>query len=746
MAKKDRRSIGTTQSSTNSDNAWWRSDDHDAHKFLRPRKDKQAVSGYRTMGDLVAKTADRIFSPPERLSVSESAAQYRYINNRGQYVGPWQNEETPYMVQPMDTLNSKEFDSVVFVGPAQCGKTDGLIINWILFSTVVDPLDLILYNPSGAAAKDFSVRRVDRLIRDSKAVGEALLKERDTDNKFSKQFKNGMLLTLSWPTVNELSGKPVGRVAITDYDRIEDDIGGEGSAYDLGKKRTTTFGSFAMTLAESSPSREVEDPKKILSSIHEAPPCKGILSLYNRGDRRLWFWPCPDCGNYFSPRFEMLVWDDSIENPAQAAKTAKMQCPHCDSKIAPDQRRDMQQWGLWLGEGQAVDGDAVRGRRRESNIASFWLEGTAATFTTWPKLVKGYIDAMRELDDTGSEEALKKFYNTDLGRPYVPKGMETERKPEEVMSRAEKIGKDENGEVVVPEDTRCLVACIDVQQNSFVVQVHGILPGRPHDIIVVDRFDIRKSIRLDDDGDKWTVRPGTYLEDWDLLIDQVINKTYPLSDGSGRRMAIKLTLCDSGGEAKAKGAKGGTTGSGGVTSNAYAFWRSLRDNNLHRRFHLIKGTGSPSAPRADITYPDSRNRKNKAMAQGDVPVLMLQSNTVKDTLNNLLDVIEPAKGLIRFPDWLPDWFYSELCAEIRTDKGWVNPRKRNESWDLLYYLIGAGFSSLLPLHKVDWQNPPLWLAPWDSNNLVVPADQKGETPFSEERSGKSFAELGKKLA
>lgn len=213
-AKLTRRATtSTTSTSRTSSRSIWSRHDHDHQAFLQPRKTKRQVSGYADLGDLISKTADRIFAPPERLSVSQAAEEYRYINNRGQYVGPWQNDETPYMVQPMDTLNSRDFDSVVFVGPAQCGKTDGLIINWILFSTVVDPLDLILYNPSGAAAKDFSVRRVDRLIRDSKAVGEALLRDKDTDNKFSKQFKNGMLLTLSWPTVNELSGKPVGRVA-----------------------------------------------------------------------------------------------------------------------------------------------------------------------------------------------------------------------------------------------------------------------------------------------------------------------------------------------------------------------------------------------------------------------------------------------------------------------------------------------------------------------------------------------------
>lgn len=716
-------------------------DRFDKRAFLRPRKTREMVSGYKDFGDVIAQIATQIFQPPQRLSVSQAAEEYRYINNRGQYVGKWKNAETPYMVEPMDTLNAREFDSCVFVGPAQCGKTDALIINWTLFSTVVDPMDLIIYSPSGAAAKDFSVRRVDRLVRDSEDVKKALLTDKDADGKFQKQFKSGVLLTLSWPSTNELSGKPVGRVAITDYDRIDDDIGGEGSAYDLGKKRTTTFGSFAMTLAESSPSREVEDTRKILSSPHEAPPCKGILALYNRGDRRLWYWPCPDCGNHFSPKFEHLVWDTKIKNHSDAADTVKMQCPHCSYKISMGQRKDMQARGLWLREGQSIIDGVILGEARRSNIASFWLEGTAARFTTWAKLVKTYLDAKKELDDTGSEEALKKFYNTDLGRPYVPKSMMSDRIPEVMMGRAEPM---EYG--LVPPGVRALVASVDVQMNRFVVQVHGILPGRPHDIVIVDRFDIVKSVRMDNDGDPYPVRPGSYQEDWDQLIEHVINKSYPLDDDTGRHMGIKLTLCDSGGEQNTN--RSGATGSGGVTSNAYAFWRSLRAKGLAHRFHLVRGDGNPNAPRVHIDMPDSRDRKNLARAQGDVPVMRFNSNMLKDTLSNLLDVLEPGKGLIRWPDWLEDWWYNELCAEVRTDKGWDARRKRNEAWDLLYYVVGAGFSSVLPLHRVDWSNPPTWLADWDSNSLVfMPAnDNEAESAIKPAKRAVDFAALGRQLA
>ena len=66
--------------------------------------------------------------------------------------------------------------------------------------------------------------------------------------------------------------------------RMDDSIGGDGEVFDLVTKRTTTFGSYAMTVCESSPSREVSNPKWTRQSPHEAPPCEGILKLYNRGN------------------------------------------------------------------------------------------------------------------------------------------------------------------------------------------------------------------------------------------------------------------------------------------------------------------------------------------------------------------------------------------------------------------------------------------------------------------------------
>ena len=678
--------------------------------------------------------AVKLLLPPERLTVSQAAAKYRRLNNPGSYSGPWDNTLAPYMVEPMDELTNSNLEAEVFVGPAQSGKTDALLLNWLTFSAKCDPMDMIMYSPSMSAARDFSVRRVDRLHRHSRDIGALVKDGKNSDNKFDKHYSNGMMLSLSWPSSTEVAGKPIPRVAITDYDRIADDIDGEGSMFDLASKRTTTFGSFAMTLAESSPSRPLADNRWIASTPHEAPPTTGILALYNRGDRRRWYWPCPKCNRYFEGEFSMLKWEDRGD-VLTSAESVYMECPKCGHHIQQDDRHEMQQWGMWVKDGEAVDGNGRRyGHGYRSPIASFWLKGVAASFTTWKKLVATYIAADKEYAQTNNEEPLRKFYNTDLAEIYIPKSLENERIPEHLKARAERFYDPDSPVKYVPEGVRFLVATVDVQKNMFVVQVHGVMPGKPFDVVLVDRFDIKKSKRIDEDGDALWVKPGTYLEDWDLIREQVIEASYPLVDGSGRRMLIKLTGCDSGGKA-------------GVTTNAYDFYRQLRLSNGHSRFQLIKGDGMPGQPRARITYPDAQQKDKLAAARGDVPVLLLNSNVLKDALAHRLDCIEPGKGMFRFPDWLEDWWYKEMCAEVRTDKGWVKPaHARNEATDLSYYCLGLCVSKLLMVEQIDWSNSPGWASEWDRNDLVFMGGQTGMVDSGTKPDVSGFGKFALSLA
>ena len=375
-------------------------------------------------------------------------------------------------------------------------------------------------------------------------------------------------------------------------------------------------------------------------------------------------------------------------------------------------------------------------------MASFWLKGTAAAFNTWEKLVLDYLKAEDDYERTGSEEALKVTINTGQGLPYVSKNQGIERLPEEIKARARDFG-----DKVVPDGVRFLLACVDVQKSRFVVQVHGV--GVNGEMWIVDRFDIRKSKRLDDDGERWPVQPASHPEDWELLVKDVFLKTYPLGDKSNRHMQIKLIGCDSGGAAS----KNKNDGDGSVTKNAYNFYRWLRNNpdgeldaNLFRRFQLIKGSSNASAPRMQLSFPDSERKDRHAGARGEIPVLMLNGLVLKDTVSSMLDRTDPKGARVNFPDWLPDAFYAELTAEVRTEKGWENPRSlRNESFDLLYYAVGLTLTHHVGIERIDWDSPPSWASEWDTNDLVVSSDSTKRFA-SQQKVEHNLSDLASKLA
>ena len=695
------------------------------------------------------------------MTVAEAAEKYRRLNNPGSYVGPWTNEMTPYLVEPMNELQSLDFTSVIFAGPAQCGKTE-IINNWVGYSAKCDPADMMIVQTSNITARDFSIRRIDRLHRHSPDIGEMLIGGKHGDNTFDKHYRSGMMLSLSWPAINELSGKPIPRQAITDLDRMPEDIDGEGNVVALTQKRGTTYGRHAMTLAESSPGFTVDNPKWVRKSKHEAPPTKGILAWFNKGDRRLWYWDCVYCHQKFEPSFDLLQYPDS-EDFMEAAEQTVLVCPHCAGKYHHDPsdhgpgKHEMNNSARWIKDGQTWQRDgSITGVAARSSSASFWLKGVAAAFSDWPTLVHRTLTAEAEYDSHGGEESLKTTVNTDRGEAYTPKSHANDRVPEQIMATAR-----EYGQKVVPEGVRFLVASVDVQKNRFVVQVHGICTdglALNKDIYVIDRFEIKYSKRPDPEREgqfQW-VNPGAYPEDWKLLGEELILKSYPLSDDSGRRMGVKMTVCDSGGKA-------------GVTTNAYDFVRWLRkgdedfgeyelenapadvgtykwEPNMAARFLLVKGASAKNAPRIALSYPDSQRKDRNAGARGEIPVLMMNTNTLKDMVDHRLDRVATG-GRFCFPAWLPQTFYIELTVEHKDpNKGWLNPKQyRNESWDLLAYCMAAILTPTIALDHMDPTELPSWAEAWDKNDLVFDPETKA-TPFEAEKKRKSLAEIGRNLA
>jgi phage terminase large subunit GpA-like protein len=149
--------------------------------------------------------------------------------------------------------------------------------------------------------REHSKKCLARIFLVSPEVVKRLSPLRNDNNAQDRTFLVGNYLKIGWLSVNIMSSSGFKCVALTDYDRFPENIEGEGDGFSLASKGATTFMSAGMTLVESSPGREIPDKKWKLQATHEALPTIGGLSLYNRGDRRRFYWPALIVVNTFSP-------------------------------------------------------------------------------------------------------------------------------------------------------------------------------------------------------------------------------------------------------------------------------------------------------------------------------------------------------------------------------------------------------------------------------------------------------------
>ncbi|MBT9098409.1 phage terminase large subunit family protein [Methylovulum psychrotolerans] len=662
----------------------------------------------------VAHDIAELIRPGLKASVSDNAAKNLKVKGKSGGVGSWDAELVPYMILPMDCLTSRTYEAVIFVGPAQSGKTFALVFGGLAHGIICQKCDMMIVQTTKETATQFERHDLSWTIRNSPELKGQMAAGARSDNVFVKTFKAGNNLFLVWPTVANLSGKAIKFMMMTDYDRM-DPIPGEGAVFDLGRKRTETFLSQGMTLAESSPSGEVTDPTWSPSdeSPHEAPPSQSqILRLFNDGDRHRFYVECPECKQYFLPPYDDRGLDINISQDLLGVtnnvmtRPAMFVCSANGCLIDTNHKKAMITNGRWLKEGQKIIDGKIVGEGRKSSIASFWFPGIFAAYSNPQKIAQRLLNGLRKYDLEGDEEQLRAIFNVDLGAPYLSRRLVSEFSAVDYQKRAEPTLHKH-----IPHGVRFIVAVVDVQGWGFSVAVIGY--GLHYERWLIDRYEIRVSDRKDG-GQVQTMKPAVYLEDWLKIRDEVMAKAYPLDDNSGRTMQLLMTGSDSGGEP-------------GVTERAYDFWRILRRLRLNRKFILLKGERpkpNQQKPKIRKSYPEKTSSKDLkgANAKKEIPIWLVNTTLLKDTLSSDLKKTESSPRYIHFPDWLPKEVFDELTAEVRSDTGgWEKISKRNELWDQLCYAEAVVAAKLVEdkRKELDWDNPPDWAKPWDDNPLIV---------------------------
>lgn len=666
--------------------------------------DDAARFAYADAGRLLRETFDA-FLPPSRISVAEHAEKHRWVKSPlGAHLEHYDHRTAPYLRGPMEALTAEGVETVAIVGPAACGKTAGPAESWLLQTMHADPADLLWYMPTEDLVGAYVKGRIEPMLdAHEKLLGEL---RHGRDSLSMKRFRGGRVEFLPF-THSALINKHVQRIIADEFDAYDQSL---GAPIDLLNPRRQAAGADSKLLAISHP-----DLGLSVSTPRERQ--RGIMKLYAESDRRTWWWPCPHCGAFSSPnpgaaRRMVLNWPEDAPIEEIAAAT-RLVCPSCGGLIEDGQRQAMNQDGRWVCAGEEIDEDGrITGRPIASPIAGFWIVGPMSPFIMGGigALARARVQAERAVAAGGDQDGLRTVLVKQWGEPYAPPAHLGSMDAAALAERADErlqLGR-------VPEGVRFLTAWADAQGNRWEWLVRGWGEG----------------------GESWIVHhetvagdPASSAAEWDDLLARMADASFPLADGSGRRMRIRAVGFDSYGQP-------------GVTEQAYAAWLRRRRAGKVRRLGVIegrdawdliatKGATTRSAPRISVLYPNSQRRDRRAAARGQVPLLLFNPNSAKDALAAQLALSPPAAGAVHFPAALrakagpPHPFFEGLAAEQRDAASgrWTpvpGATARNEPMDLM---VGCEVVARLHgLHRINWERPPAWAAPWETNAMIVDAE------------------------
>ncbi|OWJ69831.1 terminase [Haematobacter massiliensis] len=666
-----------------------------------------------------------LLDPPSRITVTEAAERALRVPVSGRW-SDFDRSVAPYTVEPQDLSQSRRFKGVVFVGPAQSGKSQMLLsVSAHAITCAPGPVQLIHMTKTDADA--WVEEKLDPAIMNSPRLLERLGKARE-DSTFSRKRFKGMRLAIGYPVANQLSSRSQRMVLLTDYDHMPQRLGPkdapENTPFGMAMMRIRTFMSRGCVFVESTPAFPVDEEKSRPASDlepHLLPATTGgIVNLYNEGTRGRWYWECPDCSELFEPTFARLHYDPDLD-PGDAGEMAEMVCPHCGGLIAHRHkvelnRRAMQLHGGWLHEGKTVEENGKRrlvriddAEIRNAAVASYALNGAVAAFVSWSELVARYETARRAFAISGEDIDLSGVYYTDLGLPYRRPRDEDEAAltVESLRGRALPAQKR-----IAPEWARFILVCVDVQGNRF--EVTAMAFGPDGERVPIDRYAIHQPPddaprAKGDDGKYRAVDPGRYAEDAEVLTG-LIDQVFPVEgeDWGLRPIAVVIDF----------------NGPKGWSDNAEKFWRKQARAGLGGRFYLSIGRGG--FHQRDRVWHEAPERASNGKRARGIKLLNMAVDRLKDSVMAALEREATRIGAQHVPSWMEAEHVAELIAEQRGDKKWDLKAgiHRNEGLD--HSVQALALAEFLGLNRVNWEAPPDWCLAGLLNPYAVALERPNE--------------------
>ncbi|WP_321346446.1 phage terminase large subunit family protein [Halopseudomonas oceani] len=586
----------------------------------------------------------RGLEPDPELWIDEWADEYMRIprDTGAAEPGPYRTDRTPYAREPMRCLSpAHPAKRVVTKVASQMMKTQ-IALNWIGGVIHMAPSNILTLLPSLGLAKRVS-GRIDKTVKASPALREkvAVSRSRDSRNTMdTKEFEGGTLYVTTAGSAANLAEVSARYVYGDEVDRWDVDVQNEGDPVELAEARGSTFGRNAKFYFSSSPT--VKGASR-------------ITDLFEQGDQRHYYVPCPYCGEYQHLEWQNLKW-------AKDYSWAGMVCcnEHCSGQgafIEEHHKAEMLAKGEWRAHSSG-DGETV----------SFTLSALYMPlgWKSWVDLARQYDKAAAALAK-GDLEPMQVFYNTRLAEVWDSAQEMT--KAEELQKRAEdyRLG-------TVPALAMLLTAAVDTQDDRLEMLVIGW--GEGLERWVVDHKVIQG--RPEDD------------RTWAQL-DEELKRRY--LHASGIELSIRAAPIDSGGH---------------HTQEVYQFCRLRRWRNIF----AVKGASKTGRPviaqrpsKVDVTWKGTTEKEGAEL-------WLIGTDTAKDWIYNRYGLKE-GPGALHFSNDLPDDFYAQCVAERKITRyvrgyrrvEWTKAKAdRNEGLDLLVYNLAMAHYLSIPRYSVaDWE-------------------------------------------
>ena len=401
---------------------------------------------------------------------------------------------TPYVIEPLNMLRiDSQWTEIAVKKSGQTGfSTLGLV--WLFCLIATAPDDMMIVQPSLAAAKDFNSERLGPAIKATKAITDRVRPQRsradESSKTLEKKFPGGRLVLTGANSATDLSAKTIRFALADEVDRWPADIDGQGDPMELLDARQISF-------------TRAGTQKKLVVSTPTNKGSSRIDRAFAAGDQRKWFMPCPHCGA------EIIFEFSQMRGERIAPFNAHYMAQCCGAQIDSWQQRDMVLAGRWR--------PTIPGLGRQP---SYFINALSSLLTSWDEIWKKHLGC------NGDPLAEKGFVNLWLGESYEEIGSDLD--PARIAIRIEDYARN-----IVPAWVGRLVLSVDTQDDRFEWALWGFGP-------VAGAAAVEQTLIAAGEiaGDLHEDKP------WDEL-DALAKRLWP--HASGKEFAADLALIDTGG-------------------------------------------------------------------------------------------------------------------------------------------------------------------------------------------------------